>query len=307
MLERRRLRKLWQKEQRVKGQANAVKVDLKDISADLLDNSPSAEISSSNALQTTAEHVPSPFKPVQTCSAEEDNNTEAQSGFNCEHSDLGTFPNAEPQTVRGNGLCPRWQMPKSQSFGRNGFYSTQNPQVRTRKPKMENKGKSMKSMLLTEDVAKTDQHKTSEMIGFISVSLGCCTAQRQDDDLIEAQEQSSTEHAISKPTKIDSVHGGSQFTVKLRRPVSQHEASGPMPVQNCKVDIITGGKDSGRMVPSETCLSSRASGDNVADSHPPVAKSAPAEGLLFSSNSAKAFLAQSMVIILSFSPSLLCL
>ncbi|KAI8553885.1 hypothetical protein RHMOL_Rhmol05G0051100 [Rhododendron molle] len=171
LLERRRLRKLWQKEQRVKGQANGVKVDLKDISADLLDNSPSAEISSSNALQTTAEHVPSPFKPVQTCSAEEDDNTEAQSGFNCERSDLGTFPNAERQTVHGNGRRPRWQMRKSQSFGRNGFYSTQNPQVRIRKPKMENEGKSMKSMLLTEDVAKADQHKTSEMMGFISVSL----------------------------------------------------------------------------------------------------------------------------------------
>ncbi|KAF7113284.1 hypothetical protein RHSIM_RhsimUnG0140300 [Rhododendron simsii] len=162
-----------------------------------------------------------------------------------------------------------WQKEQRVKGQANGV---KNPQVRTRKPKMENEGKSMKSMLLTEDVAKTDQHETSEMIGFtsemigfISVSLGCCTAQWQDDDLIEAQEHCSTEHAISKPTKIDSVHGG--------------------------------GKDNGRMVPSETCLRSCASGDNEADSHPQVAKSAPAEGLLFSSNAgaAEAFLAQSLV------------
>ncbi|KAG5547514.1 hypothetical protein RHGRI_013264 [Rhododendron griersonianum] len=148
------------------------------------------------------------------------------------------------------------KMPKSPSFGRSGLYSTQNPQAQTRKPEMENEGKSLKSILLTDDVAKTHQHKTREvMISFMSVPLGYCTAQWHDDDLIEAQEHCSTEHAISKPTKI--VHGGSQSTVKLWR--------------------------------------SCASGDNGADSPLPVDESAPAEGLLFSSNCAKAFLAQSMV------------
>ncbi|KAI8553887.1 hypothetical protein RHMOL_Rhmol05G0051100 [Rhododendron molle] len=124
---------------------------------------------------------------------------------------------------------------------------------------MENEGKSLKSILLTKDVAKTNQHKTSEvMIGFISVPLGYCTAQRQDD-LIEAQGHCSTELAILKPTKIDSVHGGSQSTVKLWRRVSRHKGRG----------------------------------DNGADSPLPVDESAPAEGLLFSSNAAKALLAQS--------------
>ncbi|KAG5547492.1 hypothetical protein RHGRI_013247 [Rhododendron griersonianum] len=172
---------------------------------------------------------------------------------------------------------------------------------------MENEGKSLKSILLTEDVAKMDQLTSEVMIGFIPVPLGYCTSQWQDDDLIEAQEHCSREHAILKPTEIYSVHGGSQSTVELRRPVSWHEARGPLPVQNGKEDIITGGKDHGRMVPSETCLRSCASGDNEADSHPPVDKSAPAEGLLFSSNAAKTFLAWSMVIILSFSPSMPCL
>ncbi|KAG5558609.1 hypothetical protein RHGRI_008529 [Rhododendron griersonianum] len=327
LLERKRLRKLRQKEQKVKEQANGEKVDLKDITDDVLDSPPSAEISSpsvesessSNALEITAEHVPSPFEPVQTWSAEEDEDAEAQFGFSHEHLDSGTFPNAERRTVHGNGRRSKWQMPKSQRFGRNGFYSTQNPQVLklehmqkhatpgdpraapivsgnkvwTRKPKTENEGKNLKSILLTEDVAQTDQHKNSEvMIGSISVTLGNCTAQQQGDDLIEAQE-----HAISKPTKTDSVQGGTQSTVKLWRPVSRHEARGPMPAQNgfaeSKEDVIAGGKcNNDRMVPSETCLRSCASGENGADSHPLVDGSAHSEGSLFSSNAAKAFLAQ---------------
>ncbi|KAI8553869.1 hypothetical protein RHMOL_Rhmol05G0049300 [Rhododendron molle] len=198
--------------------------------------------------------------------------TEAQSGFSLEHSDLGTFPNAECQTAHGNESL-----------------------VQTRKLIMEDEGKSLKSILLTEDVAKMDQLTSEVMIGFVSVPLGYWTSQWQDDDLIEAQGHCSTEHAILKPTEIDSVHGGSQSTVKLRRPVSWHEARGPLPVQNGKEDGITGGKDHGRMVPSETCLRSWALGDNEVDSHPPVDKSAPAEGLLLSSNAAKAFFARSMV------------
>ncbi|XP_058205945.1 uncharacterized protein LOC131319613 isoform X1 [Rhododendron vialii] len=326
LLERKRLRKLRQKEQKVKEQANGEKVDLKDITADVLDSPPSAEISSpsvesessSNALEITAEHVPSPFEPVQTWSAEEDEDTEAQFGFSHEHPDSGIFPNAERRTVHGNGRRSKWQMPKSQRFGRNGFYSTQNPQVLklehmqkhttpgdpraapivsgnkvwTRKPKTENEGKNLKSILLTEDAAQTDQHKNSEvMIGSISVTLDNCTAQQQGDDLIEAQE-----HAISKPTKTDSVQGSTQSTVKLLRLVSRHEARGPMPVQNgfaeSKEDVIAGGKCNDRMVPSETCLRSCASGENGADSHPLVDGSAHSEGSLFSSNAAKAFLAQ---------------
>lgn len=327
LLERKRLRKLRQKEQKVKEQAIGGKVDLKDFTADVLDSPPSAEISSpsiesessSNALETTAEHDPSPFEPVQTWSAEEDEDTEAQ--FSLEHSDSGTFPNAGRRTAHGNRR-PRWQLPKSQRFGRNGFYSTQNPQVLklenmqkhaspgdpraapivsgnkvwTRKPKMETEEKS-KSIVLTEDVAQADQHENSEvMIGSISVTLGNCTAQQLGDDLIEAPEHCSTEHAVSKPIKTDSVQGGSQSTVKLWRPVSRHEARGPMPVQNgsadSKEDVITGGKGNDRMVPSETCLRSSASGENGADSHLPVDRSAHPEGLMFSSNAAKAFLAQ---------------
>lgn len=331
LLERKRLRKLRQKEQKVKEQANGEKVDLKDINADALDSPPSAEISSpsvesessSNALETTTEHVPSPFEPFQTWIGEDFEDTEAQFGFSHEHLDLGTFPNAERQTLHGNGRRSRRQMPKSQRVGCSSFYSTQNPQVSklehmqkhatpgdpraapivsvnkvwTIKQKIENEGKNLKSILLTEDVAQTDQHKNSElMFGSISVTLGNFTAQQQGDDPIEVQEQ-----AISKPTKTDSVQVGSQSTVKLWRPVSRHEARGPMPVQNCcaesKEDVVAGGKCNDRMVPSETCLRSCVSGEIRADSHPPVDGSDHLEGLIFSSNAAKAFLAQSMVIV----------
>lgn len=330
LLERKRQKKLRQKEQKLKEQVNGETEDLK-VPANTLNGSPSAESSSSNTLETLTDHVPSLLEPIQSSITEEDADTETQNGFSSEQSDSGTYSNVERQTVHRSGrrilVISRWQVPKSQRGGRNGFHANQNPQVLkaepvqkhgaprearsaqvingnkiwTRKPKSENDGENLKSRLQKEAVNQADQN-CEVMIGSISVTLGSCTAQQPSDSL--------GEHAMSKysgdekTVKSDSVQGVSnRSVVKLWRPVSRQETRGPMPVQSdggeSREDIIIR-KGNYQTVSSESCLRSCAldgngngNGNESEDnnSHPLVEESVQPEDCPFSSHAAKAFLA----------------
>lgn len=332
LLERKRQKKLRQKEQKLKEQVNGETEDLK-VPANTLNSSPSAESSSSNTLETLMDHVPSLLEPIQSSITEEDADTETQNGFSSEQSDSGTYSNVERQTAHRSGrrilVISRWQVPKSQRGGRNGFHANQNPQVLkaepvqkhgaprearsaqvingnkiwTRKPKSENDGENLKSRLQKEAVNQADQN-CEVMIGSISVTLGSCTAQQPSDSL--------GEHAMSKysgdekTVKSDSVQGVSnRSVVKLWRPVSRHETRGPMPVQSdggeSREDIITR-KGNYQTVSNESCLRSCAldgngngngNGNESEDnnSHPLVEESVQPEDCPFSSHAAKAFLA----------------
>lgn len=326
LLERKRQKKLRQKEQKLKEQVNGETEDLK-VPANTLNSSPSAESSSSNTLETLTDHVPSLLEPIQSSITEEDADTETQNGFSSEQSDSGTYSNVERQTAHRSGrrilVISRWQVPKSQRGGRNGFHANQNPQVLktepvqkhgaprearsaqvingnkiwTRKPKSENDGENLKSRLQKEAVNQADQN-CEVMIGSISVTLGSCTVQQPSDSL--------GEHAMSKysgdekTVKSDSVQGVSnRSVVKLWRPVSRHETRGPMPVQSdggeSREDIIIR-KGNYQTVSSESCLRSCAldgNGNESEDnnSHPLVEESVQPEDCPFSSHAAKAFLA----------------
>lgn len=330
LLERKRQKKLRQKEQKLKEQVNGETEDLK-VPANTLNSSPSAESSSSNTLETLMDHVPSLLEPIQSSITEEDADTETQNGFSSEQSDSGTYSNVERQTAHRSGrrilVISRWQVPKSQRGGRNGFHANQNPQVLkaepvqkhgaprearsaqvingnkiwTRKPKSENDGENLKSRLQKEAVNQADQN-CEVMIGSISVTLGSCTAQQPSDSL--------GEHAMSKysgdekTVKSDSVQGVSnRSVVKLWRPVSRHETRGPMPVQSdggeSREDIITR-KGNYQTLSNESCLRSCAldgngngNGNESEDnnSHPLVEESVQPEDCPFSSHAAKAFLA----------------
>ncbi|KAF5947317.1 hypothetical protein HYC85_013274 [Camellia sinensis] len=328
LLERKRQKKLRQKEQKLKEQVNGETEDLK-VPANTLNSSPSAESSSSNTLETLTDHVPSLLEPIQSSITEEDADTETQNGFSSEQSDSGTYSNVERQTAHRSGrrilVISRWQVPKSQRGGRNGFHANQNPQVLktepvqkhgaprearsaqvingnkiwTRKPKSENDGENLKSRLQKEAVNQADQN-CEVMIGSISVTLGSCTAQQPSDSL--------GEHAMSKysgdekTVKSDSVQGVSnRSVVKLWRPVSRHETRDPTPVQSdsgeSREDIIIR-KGNYQPVSSESCLRSYAldgngNGNESEDnnSHPLVEESVQPEDSPFSSHAAKAFLA----------------
>ncbi|CAL5407839.1 unnamed protein product [Camellia sinensis] len=326
LLERKRQKKLRQKEQKLKEQVNGETEDLK-VPANTLNSSPSAESSSSNTLETLTDHVPSLLEPIQSSITEEDADTETQNGFSSEQSDSGTCSNVKRQTAHRSGrrilVISRWQVPKSQRGGRNGFHANQNPQVLktepvqkhgaprearsaqvingnkiwTRKPKSENDGENLKSRLQKEAVNQADQN-CEVMIGSISVTLGSCTAQQPSDSL--------GEHAMSKysgdekTVKSDSVQGVSnRSVVKLWRPVSRHETRDPTPVQSdsgeSREDIIIR-KGNYQPVSSESCLRSYAldgNGNESEDnnSHPLVEESVQPEDCPFSSHAAKAFLA----------------
>ncbi|KAA8533709.1 hypothetical protein F0562_031226 [Nyssa sinensis] len=343
LLERKRQKKLRQKERRAKGQTNGQKTDLEEVTADTLESLPSAETShppishesNSDAIDTLTD-VASLLDPVQFSNTTEDPDTEAQFGFSSERSDLGPCQNVERQTVQGSGrrhlVIAGRQVPKSQRGGRNGFHARQNLQILklepvqkhgaprdpraapavngnkvwTRKPRTENDGDILKTRLQKEAINQTDQDKNCEvMIGSISVTLGNCTARQQGDSLAEAQDNNCSielmmpkkNHVQEKPIKADSVQcGKNRYMVKFWRPVSRHEARGPMPVQSgnqeCVVDVITGKSDD-RTLPSESCLQSCAVYDNDSESencsHPPLEDSAQPEGLQFSSRACKGF------------------
>ncbi|XP_052201262.1 uncharacterized protein LOC127807449 [Diospyros lotus] len=346
LLERKRQKKLRQKEQKVKEQANWEKPDLKDATADTLDSPPSVGTSSppvgsessSNDLETPVERAVSLLELVQSSMIEEDAETEAEFGISNEHNESATRLNVERRVVQGSSrrhvVTYRWQVPKSQRGGRNGFHASQNPQplklepmqkhgapraprsasavngnkVWTRKPKSENDRDCRKDRLLKEAVNQTDQSKNCEvmLIGSISVTLGN-SGQLQGDGISEAQESHSAEHVTSKnggqekPTKTDPVHGALHRSTVIWRPVSRHKTTkGSISVQSSigesreETVVGTGGD---RPLSSESCLTSCAlDDDDVCDSgsnsHPLAERSAQTEGILFASDSAKAFLTQ---------------
>ncbi|CAK9185045.1 unnamed protein product [Ilex paraguariensis] len=341
LLERKRQKKLRQKEQKAKEQSNGENA-YSNITSDMIDSSPPAETSSPSALSESnsnaldiPDDVLSVIDPVEFSNKDEDLDIEAQSGFGSEHSESSTNQNAELQTMPANGnrhvVISRWQLPKSQHGGRNGFHGSQNLQGLKLEPtqkhglprgpraalvngskvwtrKAEKDGESLRTRLHEEAMNQTDQNKCDVMmIGSISIPVRNCTSQQQGNSLAETEDDCSTEHTVPKKNnfqekilKSDSVHcGTNRSAVKLWRPVSRHETSGPLAVQSSNREaeegLISEKGDDGT-VSNDSCVQSCAvdiyDSERENSSRPPLEENAHPEGLLFSSSAAKAFLAQ---------------
>ncbi|MCD7461704.1 hypothetical protein HAX54_046838 [Datura stramonium] len=329
MLERKKLKKLRQKEQRAREQSNWERGDL-EVPADSFEvpmaepSIPSAAVSDSNSsTPEVSDDVSSCLELVQFSNSE-DMDIEAQLNLSHQHLDLVEIQDVEPPPVSAHSRRhfphTQWQVPKSQRMGRNGFHNNQNHQVQKLEPVQKHgvfkdRGAPINSSKIwtrkirvlngehfTPELQKEaiDQNRSNceVMIGSISVPMKNCSTHGQGNcPSIERDNFDSTEpdmpkkcNVVVKPAKQDALQGGSNgAAVKLWRPVSRH-GSGQHPEE-----AVIIGKLDNQTSSTENSLRS-CSMDN------PICKNKNCtcqvsdgnvhQGLGFCSISAKAFLSQ---------------
>lgn len=337
LLERRRQKKLRQKEQKAKEHGHGEKVDDKESTNDTLEAELLAETSVACDFQT---HVPdltrhADLSNIECYETDENVDPESQRGFGHGQSCSSIGSNAERRIMQGSGrrhlVVARWQMlPKSQRVVQNGVHvgeSTQasklgamhnrgthrdfrtassSSKVWSRKPKPEFDGENLKARVQNEVLHEPNQIKNHEvLIGSISVALGNCG---EEGNTLSAWDDCLAEHHLpksnvqDKPNRPDSAQSGmSRSTVKLWRPVSRHGTKVPMPVQNggSEVDCdVTAEKGH-----SETLSNESRARLCVMDGHKQeIANSSisldETGNVGFSSHAARNFLAQSKFIII---------
>ncbi|KAI3793017.1 hypothetical protein L1987_35629 [Smallanthus sonchifolius] len=205
LLERKRQRKIRQKEQRARDQSNGVKVEL-SATSDIFQSIPSAE-NSIHQISPEIDHliqdgnIVSPSDLIQLSSNEEA----------LDHSDSAVN---EQQKMNNSSqhFIARWQVPKSQGNGRNGRHNNQNGnfvkwepthkhreqrvnnggKIWTKKPKPEN---GVKSRVHNDANNQTEKNSCQLMIGSISVTVRNSTSQQQvNSSVAEFQENDNIEN-----------------------------------------------------------------------------------------------------------------
>ncbi|WOH06747.1 hypothetical protein DCAR_0626175 [Daucus carota subsp. sativus] len=261
LLERKRQKKLRQKEQKAKEQFREEE-PLKNMVDNVSESLTSAEPSSPTTLvdshlsgEGTSDDVPTVLVSV---SNNEPAETEAQGVLSSEPVDLCLAQNDEHRKSRGNGRqhlgSTRWQVPKTQRIGCNGCYHgpssnvvkteptpkhifhrdaraapVNRNKVWTKKAKADNGGKCAASRGVV-DVNQIEQTGCAVMIGSISVTVRNSEAE-QASSQSEAQDSCDIKHvkkvvAQDKLMKEDVPSSTTRSTVKCWMPVSRHENIG---------------------------------------------------------------------------------
>lgn len=302
LLERKKQKKLRQKEQKAKEQGHGEKADIGESTVQVPEAIPQAETSSQLDMPN---HIP--LFIVEHFNSDGNLDSELQMGSDRGHVDSNNSSSVERRTVQGSGRRQRWQVtPKSQWIASTGLRAAQSSQA-SKLGVMQNHGThrdltastghkvwsrkakheiNLKASVQKEAVNELDQIKNHEvLIGSISVSLVNCSPQGNNPS--EACDTCLAEHQMPKysvqvkPNRPDPVRSGtSRSTVKLWRPVSRNGTKAPMPVQ-------------------ESIRESEADA-NAAKGHTEAPHSIESGNLGFSCHAVKAFLAQSECIFIRF-------
>ncbi|KAL0304281.1 UNVERIFIED_CONTAM: hypothetical protein Sradi_6296200 [Sesamum radiatum] len=232
LLERKKQKKLRQKEQKVKEQFYGSNENL-NVDVEAVDGPTSTEASgpsSPSDCNSNSPDVPinldASLESMQPQSKEPEDEIEAHSNISSEHINLGDSQTIEPQMVGANGhralVTNRWHVSKSQRGSRYGFHVSPHLQtfkpetshktgpskdrsllngskVWTKKLKVDSDGESLKPPSLQgENGHQIEENKCEVIIGSISVALKNSVADQQDNRPDEAQDVSSTEHGMLK-------------------------------------------------------------------------------------------------------------
>ncbi|MCE5165982.1 hypothetical protein HAX54_013698 [Datura stramonium] len=318
VLERKKVKKLRQKEQKAREQSNEEKGNL-EVSADCIEV-PLAEVHSLPGPSDSYSNNPDVSPDVSTClklvqfSINEDMSFESQCDLSHQHLDSVKVPNAEPQPVSANSRWlsanAEWQAPKSQRFGENG--NNQNHQAKveplqkhkdsgtpvnssklwTRKVSVES---SDASILEVQKEAIDQKQRNSEvMIGSISIPVKDCSTDQQGNCPAEARDDfGRTELAmpkkcniLEKPAKHSAFQIWSNRAAAKWRPV-RHEVGRQDPVEG-----VMSLKFDDRTSLNENPLQSYPLDRSGSLKNCQVPDGNAHQGLGFSSSVAKAFLAQ---------------
>ncbi|GMI95432.1 hypothetical protein like AT4G25610 [Hibiscus trionum] len=271
LLERKRRKKLRQKEQKAKEQNPWEMEEGKQSMGDSVEVNTWAETFSSSAVfdidgQTavisTDQVLPS-LEPIPFPNPEEGVDDRTQMGFTNGYCDPGTSQNVERRVEPVDGcqriVVARLQTPsKSQRVVLNGYHANHNShgfefggmnkhgtnrertaamgnsnKIWSRKPKAINDGESLKIRAEKQAAIQLDQSKNPELIiGSISVPLGKNLAEAGDRCPVECQTPKRN-NVQERFSKPDHVQGvTNRSTIKFWRPVSQQERKSSLPVQS---------------------------------------------------------------------------
>nr|XP_043639806.1 uncharacterized protein LOC122610914 [Erigeron canadensis] len=282
LLERKRQRKLRQKEQRVRDQ---LKVDLSNASTEASSPQSSVEVDSSIPDESCM-----PLETIEPSNSENDMDVGAHGGSTVDRSDYVTSRKIKHQKVHKNGLqhyVARWQVPNSQKSRRNNFQFAHNfkreqahkhkeqraavgsgSKVWAKKHKSEySGGEFVKTRVQNDSINQTDQNNCELMIGSISVTVRKCPGQQHKvNTLAEAQESCNAYQLAESSSR--GVLGGNTTPDK--------EPAKTLPT----------------MSPHDSCELNGNDSKGTSNFHPQMEDRGKQEGMPLTIHAAKAFLAQ---------------
>ncbi|XP_014514562.1 uncharacterized protein LOC106772577 [Vigna radiata var. radiata] len=324
ILERKRQKKLRQKEHKTKEQIEnntETKGNINSAGEDVSPGEASLGTRDFDAHNPDifADHSPPPPHVTSHClDANDVIEKDTLSGYD----DCDTDQYIERQTLPGHnrrGTMPaRWQgLPKSQWARANGLNAGQNSQptklgviqkhrtshdlrvapiingskVWSRKPKAESNDLVLKNKLLKEP-DKVKNHEV--LIGSVSVSLGNCC--HSGGNFMAPQRDCSAGNLSKLNTAQEKPGSNGRLTAKFWRPVSQHGTKDPFPLQNggTEADAINGKIDENSSGQSSLRLCSVEGNDDIdfGDNFSHNVAKVDTESLRLSSHAAESFLAQ---------------
>ncbi|XP_052874358.1 uncharacterized protein LOC108474501 isoform X2 [Gossypium arboreum] len=305
LLERKRQKKLRQKEQKAK--------ELRPWEME--------EVISTDQVLPALEPIPFP-------NPEEGVDYRVQTEFYNRYCESGTSQNGEKRVEQVDGcqrkVVARWKTPpKSQRVVLNGFHANQNShgfksggtnkhgtnreriaamgnsnKMWSRKPKAIDDGDSLQIKAGKQATNQPDQNKNPELIiGSISVPLGKNLGETHDRCPAECQPKNNVQERFSKHDHVQIV--ANRSTIKFWRPVSRQERKSSLPVQNGIRDVeveVIAENDGVQISSNESYRRSSAvdGSDGVLRMNlsSTLKESVQPGGLQFDSNAAKAFLAE---------------
>ncbi|KAB2069618.1 hypothetical protein ES319_A08G105600v1 [Gossypium barbadense] len=305
LLERKRQKKLRQKEQKAK--------ELRPWEME--------EVISTDQVLPALEPIPFP-------NPEEGVDYRVQTEFYNRYCEPGTSQNGEKRVEQVDGcqrkVVARWKTPpKSQRVVLNGFHANQNShgfksggtnkhgtnreriaamgnsnKMWSRKPKAIDDGDSLQIKAGKQATNQPDQNKNPELIiGSISVPLGKNLGETHDRCPVECQPKNNVQERFSKHDHVQIV--ANRSTIKFWRPVSRQERKSSLPVQNGIRDVeveVIAENDGVQISSNESYRRSSAvdGSDGVLRMNlsSTLKESVQPGGLQFDSNAAKAFLAE---------------
>ncbi|KAB2069621.1 hypothetical protein ES319_A08G105600v1 [Gossypium barbadense] len=268
------------------------------------------------------------LEPIPFPNPEEGVDYRVQTEFYNRYCEPGTSQNGEKRVEQVDGcqrkVVARWKTPpKSQRVVLNGFHANQNShgfksggtnkhgtnreriaamgnsnKMWSRKPKAIDDGDSLQIKAGKQATNQPDQNKNPELIiGSISVPLGKNLGETHDRCPVECQPKNNVQERFSKHDHVQIV--ANRSTIKFWRPVSRQERKSSLPVQNGIRDVeveVIAENDGVQISSNESYRRSSAvdGSDGVLRMNlsSTLKESVQPGGLQFDSNAAKAFLAE---------------
>lgn len=312
LLERKRLKKIRQKEQKTKGRSYKEATKLTG-AADILKSVPYAESSPEGDLHALEDHNSSLCESGHFSNSEVNGHTDIEGRYNSELLDIGRAQNVESPRSQGNNNChivdsksqvlelmseenalhpghntdvvkpdPMQKHASSRDLRVAPFNSSE---IGTRKGTVENGRECVTALLHEGEISQTNHISCELMIGSICVSLRNCTTQKKCDD---SQSESLQESCSIEHFTCGNI-GAQDKSTTSNTSLSDDRCWRPVNGRELESFVVEGGVAGVGTTPGKcSIVSSEVDNDSKQNDF------IQPEKLALSSHSSRAFLAQSM-------------